>query len=339
MGPRAARWRSALLLAMVAAASPASADFTFPLTSLVVGHEPVTFTLDASLVPPGEYSGYRVRTNWSPVANGPWSREARWQLLDPSLPVPLANSGVAANGLDSSTPLLLRWAGDFVTTYTGESPLTLRAWQTLPTSVAAWDSLTITLLSGAVPTPTEPAALDWGFLNPSGRADERALTSRGVLWYRFETPAVRAAEGEFLRIDTLGSLLAGGEFGDGNDTEIALYDSRGLRVAFNDDLDTAGGQLLSGLTFGRSEVGDPPPAGDLPAGLYFLAVAGFDAVFADAAFDVSSTSPVTGAVRVRLATNVPEPAGVVFLGAMAAAVGGGRTKFTRRMGKPACTRC
>lgn len=292
----------------------ARANYTFPTFSLEVGSDPFSVPLDTSEVAPGDYSGCRVLLDWAPAMGLPWSSEAEWQLEQPGLPVPLADSGRAINAADNTNPLLLRWRTDFVQTYIGGDPLVFTGQQLLPHSSAAWNNVTVILLSGEVPPAVPPAATELGFLQSGAQAQHAALGPHDVRWYRFETAAISAAQGGYLSLTTLGSLLAGGEFGNGNDTEAALYNAAGLRMTTNDDIDQAGGNLLSGLLFGA----DPDPhdgigsAGDLAAGAYYLAVTGFDATFGPSGFNALSTSPVAGALTVNIATNVPEPLSMIL---------------------------
>ena len=99
-----------------------------------------------------------------------------------------------------------------------------------------------------------------------------------------------------------------------NDTELGLYTPSGCLVATDDD---DGSGLLTQLSFGQTaptraigtSVGGNGRDGTLlPAGPYFLAVAGFNATFG-AGFAVTTTSAATGTVLVnfRLGLLPPPP--------------------------------
>lgn len=77
-----------------------------------------------------------------------------------------------------------------------------------------------------------------------------------------------------IQLNTLGTTLA-----PNNDTEIALYSNSGIKLFENDDF---GGGLLSAIN-----------AGELPDGVYYVAVAGFNTVFGNG-WATTSTSPHAG---------------------------------------------
>ena len=115
-----------------------------------------------------------------------------------------------------------------------------------------------------------------------------ALQASEVAFYQFELDSdVTAADGGSLVIDTLGSVLGSGSFGD-NDSEIGLYDEAGNLVATNDDIDVSTNRL-SRLSFG-----DAGLSGDLAAGTYYLAIGAFDTSFGSTGFAVSSVSGFAG---------------------------------------------
>ncbi len=104
------------------------------------------------------------------------------------------------------------------------------------------------------------------------------------------------------------------------DTEIGLFDSSGVLVAFDDDgQESANGGLYSLLSFG---VGDPLSGADTApgadgltfgAGMYTLIVGGFDTNFEDLEIGVSTIADVTpgtssGDYDLKVTYQVPEPA-------------------------------
>jgi hypothetical protein len=161
---------------------------------------------------------------------------------------------------------------------------------------ARWDSITFEYRE-------DPSALhDFGTINAPGTYSvTRALGAREILWYTLVLPAdVTSASGLSLEINTLGSSLSAP-----NDTEIALYDAFGNKIAENDDI--GGGSLLSRLVFGAGG------SRDLTAGVYFIGAGGYNTTWSNVF--VSSTSSYTGNLVLNIVTNVPEPASMAALGA------------------------
>jgi hypothetical protein len=159
---------------------------------------------------------------------------------------------------------------------------------------ARWDSITFEY--------REDPVHDFGTINAPGTYSvTRSLGAREILWYTLVlTVDVTSASGLFLEINTLGSSLS-----TRNDTEIALYDAFGNKIAENDDI--GGGNLLSRLVFGAGG------SRDLTAGVYFIGAGGYDTTWRDVF--VSSTSSYTGDLVLNIVTNVPEPASMMALGA------------------------
>jgi hypothetical protein len=161
---------------------------------------------------------------------------------------------------------------------------------------ARWDSITFEYRE-------DPSALhDFGTINAPGTYSvTRALGAGEILWYTLVLPAdVTSASGLSLEINTLGSSLS-----TFNDTEIALYDAFGNKIAENDDI--GGGSTLSRLVFGAGG------SRDLTAGVYFIGAGGFNTTWSNLV--ASSTSSFTGNLVLNIVTNVPEPASMVALGA------------------------
>ncbi|HZW07184.1 MAG TPA: GC-type dockerin domain-anchored protein [Phycisphaerales bacterium] len=129
------------------------------------------------------------------------------------------------------------------------------------------------------------------------------LTSAAdIQWFRIEIPAATAPAGSFdVWTTPTASPLAATDLVD---TEIGLYNPAGARAVatanFSDDNDGPGayGQLsfgstvarpaptFTGLTNGLARAGAD---GELPAGVYYLAVGASDVVFAPTGFGVTST--------------------------------------------------
>jgi hypothetical protein len=167
---------------------------------------------------------------------------------------------------------------------------------------ARWDSITFEYRE-------DPSALhDFGTINAPGTYSvNRALGAREILWYTLVLPVdVTSASGLSLEINTLGSSLStsnGTEIA--LDTEIALYDAFGNKIAENDNI--GGGNYLSRLVFGAGG------SSDLTAGVYFIGAGGYNTTWSNVF--ASSTSSYTGNLVLNIVTNVPEPASMVALGA------------------------
>ncbi|MFN7558760.1 MAG: GC-type dockerin domain-anchored protein [bacterium] len=131
-------------------------------------------------------------------------------------------------------------------------------------SLAFWQGTVVSTVPGSIPTPSAT------FSPLTNGVTTTILSPRNaVQWIKFVT--------------TLEASVAGDRFVDisttsGDDTEIGLYDLGGNLVAQDDD---DGPDSLSLLSFGTgSGVGGGTGAdGTLPAGEYYLAVAGYNALF------------------------------------------------------------
>lgn len=166
------------------------------------------------------------------------------------------------------------------------------------------DSIAMCLGAGlivlAASAEAQPAATDLGALS-SGSTQTFDLTigAGEVVWYRFSISATTTST--FLDIDTHGSGLT-----PANDTEIGLYAEEGALRA-TDDNDGDGSRSV--LTFGgtcqpRGPFGASVPYdgrdGALAAGTYYLAFAGFNAIFGATDWGVDSSSVSTGAGRITI---------------------------------------
>lgn len=175
------------------------------------------------------------------------------------------------------------------------------------TDDARWDTVTFTLDDGP------PAATDLGILTQQGRTKvfNKPLASGQVQWYKFIVPSpITVAGGTFLDIDTHGSTLTAGTAGV-DDTEIGLYNADGVRIGNDDD---GGIDLLSQLSFGLG--GRPAEGasdlyngqdGEIPAGMYYLSVSGYNTTFGATSWNATTSGTQTGTVNVRIRTNVGAP--------------------------------
>lgn len=243
MAGKAAAW------AVLACAAHAWGQFTFDTFGII----PVRDSLTSVNIGPADsvYGTYSVSLDWLAVIGEPWSNEARFALAsspdaaDPELIVykfiDHPNLGRADNGANSPDSVRLTWSGRMATEYTG-GDVWFIATQTLGGSQALWTNITVTF-DEFVPPPA-PESQDLGVL---------------------------MAQGDPLAMDTFGS-----EF----DTELALYDSEGTLIVFNDD-------APFGPSGGPSEI---VLNEGLAAGVYYVALTGYRAVFAEG-FEVDTDTP------------------------------------------------
>jgi hypothetical protein len=139
----------------------------------------------------------------------------------------------------------------------------------------------------------QPAVFqDLGSLaSPINIAPTHTFAAGEVKWYRMSLPAI-SDPSLYLDITTNGE-----SYGDG-DTEVGMYDSTGTLVATDDD---GAGGFFSSLSFGLVVPVRPNGEGfdhdgrhgSLGAGVYYLAVTGYNATFNNG-FSVTTTSGSTG---------------------------------------------
>lgn len=148
----------------------------------------------------------------------------------------------------------------------------------------------------------QPTNEDLGTLAAPGVSRTRAYAAREVKWFKITLN--QEIRDRYLDIDTEGT----GGFGSDSDTMIALYRSNGTVVSFDDD-DASG--FLSQLSFGTLAAARPGLGGleydgrdgDLPAGVYYIAVTGFSATFAGN-FTATTNSNRTGNVVLNVRTDI-----------------------------------
>lgn len=175
-------------------------------------------------------------------------------------------------------------------------------------------------------TPPPPAVtFDFGNLTGGAMAMTTApLAAAQVRWFSFTiTQPVGAPD--YLWASTVGSTTTSAGFG-ANDTEIGLYNSSGALLVTDDDINFVAANDPNNVLTSRVRAGGSippltPPVGpsepaalaSLAAGTYYLAVGGFNTTYG-ANFGVTSTSTVTGTIKLTVDTNVPEPATLALLG-------------------------
>lgn len=165
-----------------------------------------------------------------------------------------------------------------------------------------------------VTAPTVPAANQFGALtgNNITRSKSDSIFSNGqVNWYSFTIDrSVNGTNGyRYLDLDTSPPSSTA------LDTELALFDADGKLIA-NDDEDGSGSK--SALSFGAGSntrqgdsgaaLSDGRDGATLPAGTYYVAVAPFNASFADG-FQVTGNGSSSGgySMNITLGNVVPEP--------------------------------
>jgi hypothetical protein len=175
---------------------------------------------------------------------------------------------------------------------------------------ASWD-ITFTLTDEPAPPP--PAA-DLGALSPPGLSLPPESYGAGTFkWFKFSiAEPIDAPAGRFLDVDTFGAKvprLQDDQFLD--DTEVGLYDAVGTLVAWDDD-SCAG--FMSQMSFGaggRPPKGDGEPFdgrnGDLPAGIYYLAVGPAGISFGQNLWQVKSNGGQKGDIPLTFALGQMPP--------------------------------
>ena len=127
-------------------------------------------------------------------------------------------------------------------------------------------------------------------------------------WYRFDLPvAATVSNGTHLDVDVSDSTITGAV--PQGDTVLALYDNSGALVAADQD---SGPGFHAQLSFGagtRPAVLDGIPFagnnGPLAAGRYYLAIGAHPMSIGPFGFAATSTSPMTGTIRLSVRTDVP----------------------------------
>ncbi len=172
----------------------------------------------------------------------------------------------------------------------------------------------VVFAAGSTPAPggTPPATFtDLNTLGNGTVNQSLTFTAGEIKWFRFATPTVASVgSGRFVDLST--ELATTNPF-TGSGTEIGVFSADGRVVSDDDD----GPDFFTALSFGggaeRPAVGTGVPFngrdGSMPAGTYYAAVAGFQALFAPS-FDVTTFSTAVGDVTFKIASNFgPLPCG------------------------------
>jgi hypothetical protein len=235
-------------------------------------------------------------------------------------------NGVPYNGRDGALP-----AGNYFLAVACGTPAFAADFTVTGVSTTVSGTVTTNLryfAPSVTTTATPPASAEAiGLISTTTPGAETVITRTNNLtdpvaikWYTFSTTTPTTANPAFyLDIDTEGTALGVAESVGGlQDTEIGVYDSRGILAANDDD---GGNGFRSALSFGstvvRPAIAPTAPAaaglardgrnGPLPAGTYYLAMGTFNKEFASSDFGVTApTSPTaTGDQVLAFRTNLP----------------------------------
>jgi subtilisin-like proprotein convertase family protein len=177
-----------------------------------------------------------------------------------------------------------------------------------------------------VAPPPPPPSIDLGTLSAGMTMGNAALAAGQVVWFKF-TLAQPVTNADYLIAHTIGSNTTSAGFGP-NDTELGIYNSSGNFLFTNDDINFVAANDPNNLLTSRLRVGTTPPLvpplgngegastllASLGAGTYYAALGGFNTTYNANNFSVTSTSTVTGQLKLTLETNVPEPGTLSLLG-------------------------
>jgi hypothetical protein len=173
-----------------------------------------------------------------------------------------------------------------------------------------WDTITFVYDDEVPPPPPPPPATDLGTLTPNVPVVQQVPIGAGeIKWVRFALASdVSVAANKYFDAYASG----GTAMAPNNDPELGIYTEYG---ALEDSDDDDGPGLRSQLTYGAGvRPGDPPTGteaagldfdgrdGSLVAGVYYMAIGGFNMTFNATGFSVTSTSTYAGNVEVTLRT-------------------------------------
>ena len=269
-------------LALVAAAGAAHADFTYPAFSLAGNRATNNNFAGESLlsIPAGNYGSYEILMDWSSDLDGTltdyaWSSEPRSIF-----------ASAAGTGTSPTFP-----GGTTVFSSGTASP-----------SNGASNSTNVTDLriAGSFSTNFTGGNVVWNYRQAFAGTNIVNWNNIRITFKDFVPPVAPTAinlggiSGASLIFNTEGSSISGG------DTEIGVYNSNGQLVGSDDD---GGTGALSSLTLNG-----------LADGVYYIAVAGYNAAFGGA-FGVTTNSTDTGTIAVNVTNGVDTLTGGGALGA------------------------
>jgi len=248
----------------------------------VVNGSPVTLNINDAVnsagVPVGSYLSISVTADWVAGGGNPWSNETLINVLTSSgaSGTMAATSGATNNG----NPTTLTFEGDMSGIYDPsiDGTLDVVLFQSYSGTSANWSNIVVSI---DVFVPTTPATVATINISESECGIQQTITHSydasvsSVDWVEFIYDGNCSA----ITFDTFDSTYL--------DTEIGLYDSSGFLLGNNDDSPSGG--LLSELS-----------VSSLPAGTYYIAIAGLDATFGSTSFMVTSTANASGNINVNV---------------------------------------
>lgn len=267
-----------VLIGSIAGALYAGEDWDFlPFAPRTVGTTAeqldVNDVVNSEGVPQRGYCTLQLEAPWESPTESVHSTEARVRVVFGSNDTGELSPSSGDFGSNGATTL--GFTIDLQPPYdSGANPL-LRVDLRQLNGTAEWGATSISLILCDAPTIDYP--VDLAVENPAARGPA-TVPSGEVRWSRIEHT------GGLLELDTFGSNF---------DTEIGLYDAVGNFLAGNDD--------AIGLQSALAE-------GQLPAGTYYLAAAGFDSTFHSAGWGVAA-----GSASGTLELNIEAPAETFYV--------------------------
>jgi hypothetical protein len=195
---------------------------------------------------------------------------------------------------------------------TAGSTWTVNFWESFDDGGAAVDAVwtNLTLQFNDPPAPPTINGRNYGTLaNPTSMSDVYNVDNGNIIWSKF-TLGSSVLASDLLQVDTAGSTTAAGGT---MDTELGLFDSSGLLLATNDDVNGSADRT-SRIGYGSAPFGGG--AATLAAGTYYVAAGTFNVAYGNG-FVATSTATSTGnSLHMNMTYNaaVPEPASLAVLG-------------------------
>lgn len=307
--------KTVALLAIVGIAAAANAAFTVTGTGPTASNGPAgsaangVFTFTATET--GVFNNIRLQGTATSTGAGSYRSELRYRIT--------ADGGVNRDSVAVATGTT--WVGGVAVdntqvftsfNLTNGTSYNIRFWESFDdggtsTVDANWSNYSFTFSGPVPPGPgdTQALAIDLGTLGNGITTASGSLNTAttNLKWYKFT-------------LDAGSTFLDGWTGPAGFDTEIGLYDAAGNLVGTDDDGNFG---LLSALRYGAGSPlttgGDIEAAaganGAVPAaGVYYMAVAGYNATFGTTGFAVTAGA-ATGSFTLNL---IPTPGSLALLG-------------------------
>lgn len=261
------------------------------------------------------------------LIDGSFGSEAQFRLRNSAFPADFADlrvfnfgisftSGVVVNNLNTAPVMTGPLVGK---TIPAGSTWSVEAFDVFDDGADAADGVSSNVsFTLNVANTTPPAHTDLGTLVSGQTVNTSNHAAGQVRWYKFTlSQPITTANLRFLDIDTETTTAFA-------DTEIGLFDDDGDLIMSDDD---DGSGNLSQATFGPGAASRPPFTGaqayngrdgELAAGVYYIAVGGYNMTFAGG-FSAPSTSTVVGDINLRInvgAGSTPQPPAAEDLGTL-----------------------